>query len=93
MLKGNDKVMVQERLKKIEGQVRGVLKMVEEERYCMDILAQTRAVAAAVRRVEDIIMRQHLQSCVTESMRSDNKADKDQKIGEIMEMIGKIRGI
>jgi len=91
MLKGEDKIMVQQRLKKIEGQVRGVQKMLEEERYCMDILAQTGAVTAAIRKVEQIILQQHLHSCVTESMRSRDEKDKDQKIREIMDLIGKIK--
>ncbi len=79
------------RLKKIEGQIRGIRKMVDENRYCIDVLSQTRAVVAAIRKVEDLIMFQHLHSCVVDSMRSDNEADKNKKIDEIMELLSKHR--
>ncbi len=79
------------RLKKIEGQIRGINKMVESDRYCIDILSQTRAVVAAIRKVEDFILFQHLHTCVTDSMRSDNKEDKDKKIDEIMDLLSRYR--
>jgi len=82
---------VSSRLKKIEGQVRGVIKMIEEDRYCIDILSQTRAIVSGIRKVEDIIMHQHLHTCVAESMKSDNKEDKNQKINEIMDVLSKFR--
>ncbi len=79
------------RLKKIEGQIRGINNMIVEERYCIDILTQTRAVVAAIRKVEDLIMFQHLHTCVAESMKSNNESDKNQKIDEIMEVLSKYR--
>ena len=79
------------RLKKIEGQVRGIIKMIEDSRYCIDILSQTRAIVSGIRKVEDIIMYQHLQTCVAESMKSSNREDKDRKISEIMELLSKFR--
>ncbi len=79
------------RLKKIEGQVRGILKMIDSGRYCIDILSQTRAVVSGVRKVEDLIMHQHLQTCVADSMISENKEDKDKKIEEVMEILSKFR--
>ncbi len=91
MIDGNHKKDVTTRLKKIEGQIRGIHKMVDENRYCIDILSQTRAVVAAIRKVEDLIMFQHLHSCVVDSMRSDNEADKNKKIDEIMELLSKHR--
>ncbi len=91
MIDEDHKKDVTTRLKKIEGQIRGIYKMVDENRYCIDILSQTRAVVAAIRKVEDIIMFQHLHSCVVDSMRSDNEADKNKKIDEIMELLSKHR--
>jgi len=82
---------VQKRLNKIEGQIRGVHKMVTEERYCMDILTQTRAITAAISKVEDLIMYQHLHTCVADSMRSTNQEDKNQKINEIIDIFSKFR--
>ena len=81
------------RLNKVEGQIRGVNKMVTEDRYCIDILTQTRAVVSAVRKVEDLIMKQHLHTCVTSSMRSGNEEDKAEKINEIMDMLSKFRRV
>jgi len=82
---------VSSRLKKIEGQVRGIVKMIENRRYCIDVLSQTRAIVSGIRKVEDIIMYQHLQTCVVDSMKSENKEDKDQKIDEIMAVLSKFR--
>ncbi len=87
----DEKKSVVTRLKKIEGQIRGINKMVESERYCIDILSQTRAVVAAIRKVEDFILFQHLNTCVADSMRSDNKEDKDKKIDEIMDLLSRYR--
>ncbi len=82
-----------ERLKKIEGQIRGIIKMVEDDRYCMDILAQTRAAASALKKVEDIILNQHLHTCFVYSIKSNDEKDQEQKIDEIMQIIGKMRTV
>lgn len=79
------------RLNKIEGQIRGINKMVNDERYCIDILTQTSAVVSAIKRVEDLIMEQHLRTCVAESMISGKKEDKDKKIKEIMDLVSRFR--
>ncbi|MCF7944031.1 MAG: metal-sensitive transcriptional regulator [Spirochaetia bacterium] len=79
------------RLNKIDGQIRGIQKMIDNDRYCIDILSQTRAVVAAIRKVEDLIMHQHLNTCVISSMRSDNKEDQEEKIEEIMDVLSKFR--
>lgn len=79
------------RLNKIEGQIRGILKMVNDKRYCIDILIQTRAVISAIMKVEDLILYQHLNTCVADSMKSDNEEDKKQKIDEISKIFSKFR--
>ena len=79
------------RLKKIEGQVRGVIKMIEEGRYCIDILSQTRAIVAGIRGVENMVMHQHLQTCVADTMKSDDQVEKDKKVAEIMDVLAKFR--
>ena len=84
--------VILERLKKIEGQARGIIRMVEEGRYCIDILTQTRAIASAVKKVEEMILQRHLATCVSQSMQSKDEKDKAQKIDEIMEVIGKMSG-
>ncbi len=79
------------RLKRIEGQIRGIQKMVEEDRYCIDLLSQTASVISALRGVEDMVMQHHLQTCVTDAMRSDNSDLKREKIDEVMTVLSKFR--
>jgi CsoR family transcriptional regulator, copper-sensing transcriptional repressor len=85
------KQAVSSRLSKVEGQVRGIQKMINDDRYCIDILSQTRAVSAAIRKIEDLIMEQHLNTCVLNSMRSEDKEDQKEKITEIMDVLSKFR--
>jgi DNA-binding FrmR family transcriptional regulator len=71
-------------LRRIEGQVRGVARMVEEDRYCIDIVAQIEAARAALARVEADLLRGHLQHCVHEAMTSDDEAARDRVIEELV---------
>jgi DNA-binding FrmR family transcriptional regulator len=66
------------RLRRVEGQVRGVQRMVEEDRYCPDVLVQMSAIHESLRAVERILMKDHLQHCATEALRSgdDNQAQR-----------------
>ncbi|MEZ5852026.1 MAG: metal-sensitive transcriptional regulator [Hyphomicrobiaceae bacterium] len=75
------------RLSRIEGQVRGVSRMVEEGRYCIDILTQIAAVKAALRRVEEDILRDHVAHCVEHAIASGDADDQRQKIAELMEVL------
>ena len=77
------------RLQRIEGQVRGLSRMVEENRYCIDIVTQIAAVRAALRRAEEEILRDHVASCVDEAVRSGNRADQRRKIAELMDVVGR----
>ncbi len=79
------------RLKRIEGQVRGVQKMIEEGRYCIDILTVLASIAAALERVEDGILARHLQTCVRQSMTAGSAADRGKKIDEVIDLLGKFR--
>ena len=79
------------RLKRIEGQIRGIQKMVEEDRYCIDVLSQTASIVSALRGVEDMVMQHHLQTCVTDAMRSDNSDLRREKIDEVMTVLSKFR--
>jgi DNA-binding FrmR family transcriptional regulator len=78
-----------DRLRRIEGQVRGLVRMVEEDRYCIDVLTQTRAVAAALRGVEDVILKDHVAHCVEHAIASGDPADQRQKITELLEVLGR----
>jgi DNA-binding FrmR family transcriptional regulator len=77
------------RLSRIEGQVRGLSRMVEEDRYCIDIVTQVAAVRAALRRLEEEILRDHVGHCVEHAIASGNKTDQRRKIEELMAVIGR----
>jgi DNA-binding FrmR family transcriptional regulator len=77
------------RLSRIEGQVRGVSRMVEEDRYCIDIVTQLSAVRAALRRVEQEILRDHVGHCVKHAMRSNDLADQERKIDELIDVLAR----
>jgi len=83
------KASVQKRLGRIEGQVRGLSKMVDEDRYCIDIVMQISAVRAALRRVEEEVLRDHVAHCVEHAIASGDKADQREKIAELMDVIGR----
>src|SRR4051812_30291689 len=83
------KASVGKRLGRIEGQVRGLSKMVEEDRYCIDIVTQISAVRAALRRVEEEVLKDHVAHCVEHAISSGDKADQREKIAELMAVIGR----
>jgi CsoR family transcriptional regulator, copper-sensing transcriptional repressor len=83
------KASVGKRLGRIEGQVRGLSKMVEEDRYCIDIVTQISAVRAALRRVEEEVLKDHVAHCVEHAIASGDKADQREKIAEVMAVIGR----
>lgn len=75
------------RLSRIEGQVGGVARMVEQDRYCIDVLTQIRAVRAALSRVEQEILRDHLQHCVTHAFDGGSGQERQSKIDELIELL------
>ena len=83
------KVSCFKRLNRIEGQVRGLSRMVEEDRYCIDIVTQVAAIRAALRRVEEEILRDHVSHCVEHAIASGNKADQRRKIEELMAVVSR----
>ena len=79
------------RLKRIEGQVRGVTKMVEDDRYCIDILNQLQAVKAALARTESAILKNHAAHCVAEAIASGDDNAQREKFGELIDLFEKVR--
>jgi DNA-binding FrmR family transcriptional regulator len=77
------------RLRRVEGQVRGVQKMVEEERYCPDVLMQMSAIHESLRAVERILMKNHLQHCTTEALRSGDPRKAQRTYNELTELFYK----
>jgi CsoR family transcriptional regulator, copper-sensing transcriptional repressor len=84
MAKADPKLLT--RLSRIEGQVRGLSRMVEEERYCIDILTQIAAAKAALTRVESEVLKGHAAHCVAHAIKSGNARDQKQKFDELVEL-------
>ncbi len=76
-----------QRLKRIEGQVRGLQRMVEDERYCADVLMQIASVHEALRGVGKLLMRNHLEHCVTEALRSGDALAAERAYGEVLDLM------
>ena len=86
--KGTDHTKQVDSLKKIEGQVRGIIKMVEDERYCIDILNQFKAVFAALEKVEGRVFEAHIEDCVKNAIVDDEKRAKN-LLDELITIINK----
>lgn len=79
------------RLNRIAGQVRGIQKMIEDERYCIDILTQINSVQGAIKAVGKNILERHLKGCVKQSFSVGDQEDREKKIGEIIEVLRKFK--
>lgn len=79
------------RLRRVEGQVRGLQKMVEERRYCVDILTQIEAATAALARVQDRILESHLNHCVAEALEGEDPGGRREKVDEVVTLLKKYR--
>lgn len=75
------------RLSRIEGQVRGVARMIDEDRYCIDVLTQLQAVRAALAKVETELLNDHLHHCVEGAIRGGDAADQRQKVNELIQLL------
>jgi len=78
-------------LRRIEGQVRGVQKMIEDHKYCIDILTQIYAIKGALSRVEEKILVKHFRNCVTEAVKGASEKEKQRKLDEILKLIHQTR--
>ncbi len=74
------------RLKSVDGHLRGVIKMVDEDAYCMDVIKQLQAVQGAIGRVNALLLADHLQTCVTTAIRGDAPAERERVIGELLRL-------
>lgn len=92
IMQNDTKAAVQKRFNRIEGQVRGLSRMVEEDRYCIDIVTQISAVRAALRRAEEEILRDHVSHCVEHAFSSGDKQDQRIKIDEIIDVLRRSDG-
>jgi DNA-binding FrmR family transcriptional regulator len=78
------------RLKRIGGQVSGLTRMIEEDRYCVDILTQIHAARAALHKVEEQVLRDHVAHCVADAFSSGDVVNQQQKVEELVETIGRM---
>ena len=83
------KASCMKRLGRIEGQVRGLARMVEDDRYCIDIVTQIAAVTAALRRVEEEVLREHVAHCVEHAIASGDADEQRKKIAELIEVLSR----
>jgi DNA-binding FrmR family transcriptional regulator len=79
------------RLRRVEGQVRGVIRMLEEERYCIDVLHQVQAVKAALLRAESEILKDHAATCVESAIASGDETVQREKIAELVELFDRLK--
>jgi len=78
-------------LRRIEGQVRGIQKMIKDRKYCIDILTQIQAVKGALGRIEEKILEKHFRHCVTDAVKGASEKEKEQKLDEILKLIHQTR--
>ena len=80
------------RLRRIEGQVQGLQRMIDGDAYCVDILLQISAVQGALEQVEKLLLGRHIESCVADAVRSGSKGERQQKIDELLDVFARFRG-
>ena len=89
MMTPETKKSVESRLSRVAGQVAGVQRMVEDDRYCVDILMQIAAVRAALGKVNKLLLESHIETCVVGAFDSDDAEDRAAKIAELMRIFDK----
>lgn len=87
-MKSNTKDSALKRLARIEGQVRGVSKMIDQDRYCIDVVRQVQAIKAALGGLEKIVLDDHLETCVDDALTSDNVDARREKVEELVAVLG-----
>jgi DNA-binding FrmR family transcriptional regulator len=87
-MKTDGKKQLAGRLARIEGQVRGIARMIEQDRYCIDVVTQVQAVCAALRRVETMVLKDHVSHCVEHAIASGDKATQRQQVAELLQVLG-----
>lgn len=86
-MKRENKSKLLDRLNRIEGQVRGVVRMIEDDRYCIDVLTQTQAIRAALVRVESQMLKDHMSHCIEDAIVSGNASEQRKKAAELITLL------
>jgi DNA-binding FrmR family transcriptional regulator len=92
MIDADTKAKVLGRLRRIEGQVQGIQRMVDDDKYCVDILLQLSAVQGAVEQAQKVLLGQHIESCVADALRSGNTRERQKKVAELLEVCSRFSG-
>jgi len=92
-MKSDVREQVQKRIRRISGQVAGIERMIEEDRYCVDTLLQVAAVRAALDGVGKLILRSHVETCVSDALVSGRPKDRKEKIDEMMDLFSKFANV
>ena len=79
------------RLNRAEGQIRGIAKMIEEDRYCIEVITQLQAVKSALLRIEEQILKDHVSHCVAHAMKSGDQKEQKKKIDELVAVMSRAR--
>ncbi|MDG1141952.1 MAG: metal-sensitive transcriptional regulator [Hellea sp.] len=87
-MKKETTLSISKRLSRIEGQVKGVAKMIDDDRYCIDIVRQIQAIKSALISVEGIVLNDHLDTCVETALKSDNIEQRREKVEELVAVLG-----
>jgi len=88
-LQKDTRASVLKRLGRVGGQVGGIARMVENDRYCIDVVTQISAVRAALRRIEEEVLEDHVSHCVEAAIKSGNRDDQRRKVAELMDAVAR----
>jgi DNA-binding FrmR family transcriptional regulator len=92
VLNEQTKTKARGRLRRIEGQVQGLQRMLDNDAYCVDILLQISAVQGALEQVQKLLLGRHIESCVTDALRSGSRGDRQQKLDELLDVFSRFGG-
>jgi CsoR family transcriptional regulator, copper-sensing transcriptional repressor len=92
VLNDEAKAKARGRLRRIEGQVQGLQRMIEADAYCVDVLLQISAVQGALEQVQKLLLGRHIESCVTDALRTGSRSERQQKIEELLEVFSRFGG-
>ena len=92
MIDDETKGKAQGRLRRIEGQVQGLQRMIAADAYCVDILLQVSAVQGALEQVQKLLLGRHIESCVADALRSGSRTDRQRKVDELLEVFSRFGG-
>jgi len=90
-MQSNTKAACLKRLSRIDGQIRGLTGMVEDDRYCIDVVTQIAAARAALKRVEELVLKDHVGHCVEHAIASGDRSEQRRKVAELIDVLGRVQ--